>query len=447
MLFLSAIARFLNSCAPSAKLSRRLGWVVLCLLTALLVAVPVLSQQPVTLKLLMSAPDVPPWTNYLVKEFEAQNPGIRLQVIEGPNNVSLLEDLYTTAFLLGDSPYDLVNMDIVWTPKFAAAGWLKDLTDEFSEQDLAPFSPSAIAGGRYQNRLYRLPTRSDAGMLYYRKDLLKSAGFAPPKTFEDVERISKALQQQKAVRWGYLWQGKQYEGAAAMFVEVLKGFGGFWVNPETLAVGLDQPEAIRAVEFLRNTVSQGISPPGVTTYVEEDTRRIFQNGEAAFLRNWPYAWSLLNADNSPVKGKVGIMPMIPAAGQTGGSCLGGWGLGIAKTSKHPQEALKAIRFLIGETAQRQVVLDAGYVPTREALFNDAAIVAKYSHYPELQKVVKNGVLRPPIAQYAQASDILQRYLSAALTNQQSSEQAMKGAAAETRRLVEAGRMTNSELKT
>ncbi|MEX0267599.1 ABC transporter substrate-binding protein [Leptolyngbyaceae cyanobacterium UHCC 1019] len=439
MLFLSAIARLLKSCVPSAKVSRRLGWVILCLLTALLVAVPVLSQQPVTLKLLMSAPDVPPWTNYLVKEFEAQNPGIRLQVIEGPNNVSLLEDLYTTAFLLGDSPYDLVNMDIVWTPKFAAAGWLKDLTDEFSEQELAPFSPSAIAGGRYQNRLYRLPTRSDAGMLYYRKDLLQAANLEPPKTFEDVERISKTLQQQQAVRWGYLWQGKQYEGAAAMFVEVLKGFGGFWVNPDTLEVGLDQPEAIRAVEFLRNTVSQGISPPGVTTYVEEDTRRIFQNGEAAFLRNWPYAWSLLNADNSPVKGKVGIVPMIPAAGQTGGSCLGGWGLGISKTSKHPQEALRAIRFLMSETAQKQVVLDAGYVPTREALFTDAAIAAKYSHYPDLQKVVKNGILRPPIAQYAQASDILQRYLSAALTNQQSSEQAMKGAAEETRRLVEAGK--------
>ena len=223
MLFLSAIARLLKSCTPSPKLSRQLGWIILCLLTALLVAVPVLSQQPVTLKLLMSAPDVPPWTNYLVKEFEAQNPGIRLQVIEGPNNVSLLEDLYTTAFLLGDSPYDLVNMDIVWTPKFAAAGWLKDLTDEFSEQDLAPFSASAIAGGRYQNRLYRLPTRSDAGMLYYRKDLLEAANLEPPKSFEDVERISKVLQQKKAVRWGYLWQGKQYEGAAAMFVEVLKG--------------------------------------------------------------------------------------------------------------------------------------------------------------------------------------------------------------------------------
>ncbi len=421
------------------RLFSGLPLVISFLLSVFLVALPAFSQRPVTLKLLMSAPDVPPWTKNLVQQFEAQNPGIRLQIIEGPNNVSLLEDMYTTAMLLGDSPYDLVNMDIVWTPKFAAAGWLMDLTDEFSPQELAAFSPTAIAGGRYQNRLYRLPTRADAGMLYYRKDLLEAAGLQPPHTLEELVKTSKVLQDQKAARWGYLWQGKQYEGSAAMFVEVLKGFGGFWVDPATLEVGLDRPEAIKAVEFLRRTINQGISPPGVTTYVEEDTRRIFQNGEAAFLRNWPYAWSLMNADNSPVKGKVGIVPMIPAAGNQGGSCLGGWGMGIAKSSRHPQEALKAIRFLTSEAAQKAVVLDAGYVPTRETLFTDPTVMAKYSHYPQLQKVIANGVLRPPIAQYAQASDILQRYLSAALTNQQTPEQAMQGAAAETRRLVAAGR--------
>jgi multiple sugar transport system substrate-binding protein len=282
-------------------------------------------------------------------------------------------------------------------------------------------------------------------MLYYRKDLLAAAGLQPPKTFEDLEQIATTLQQSKAVRWGYLWQGKQYEGLAAMFVEVLQGFGGFWVNPETLDVGLDRPEAIRAVEFLRGTIGQGISPPGVTTYAEEDTRRIFQNGQAAFLRNWPYAWPLMNADNSSVKGKVGIVPMIPAAGHKGGSCLGGWGLGIAKSSKHPEEALKAIRFLTSEAAQKTVVLDAGYVPTRSQLFNDPGVVAKYGYYPELQKVINRAVLRPPIAQYAQASDILQRYLSAALTNQTTSTQAMQAAAAETRRLVDAGKVFRNQV--
>lgn len=419
---------------------RWISWTVLTVLSTLLIVVPVvLSQQTVTLRLLMLAPDILPY-KVLVKAFEAQNPGIHIQLDEGPNSANTNEDLYTTSFLLGNSPYDLINMDVVWTPKFAAAGWLLDLTDQISDQALAGFSPQAVESGRYKGRLYRMPVRSDAGVLYYRKDLIEKAGLQPPKTLEDLSRISKTLQAKKAARWGFLWQGRQYEGLTTVFVEMLKGFGGFWIDPKSLEVGVDRPEAVRAVDFLRQTIAQGISPPGVTTYVEEDTRRIFQAGDAVFLRNWPYAWELVNQANSRIKGNVGIMPMVPAMGQAaGGSCLGGWGLGIAKTTRHPQEALKAVQFLTNQAPQKAYILESGYLPSRRNLFNDPEIDAKYSHYPQMLEVVDQAVLRPPIAQYAQASDILQRYLSAALTNQQSPEQAMKAAAAETRRLLEAGK--------
>ena len=439
MKLFSALHHWFLSYWRRSQLLRRLGWGTIGLLATLLVVLPSLSQQPVVLKLLTTAPDAPSWNNSIAKVFEAQNPGIKIEVIEGPNASNLVENLYTTAFLLGDSPYDLVMMDVVWTPKFAAAGWLKDLTNDFSTQELAAFSTADVNGGRFQNKLYRIPTRSDAGVLYYRKDLLQKNGFAPPKTLEEMTQISKALQAKKAVRWGYLWQGQQYEGAAAMFVEILQGFGGFWVNPANLEVGLDRPEAIQAVKFLKGTIDQGISPPGVTTYIEEDTRRLFQAGDAAFLRSWPYVWPLANDDKSPIKGKLGIMPMIGSAGKQGGSCLGGWGLGIAKTSRHPKEALKVLRFLSNLEAQKQFILEGGYVPSVRSLFSNPEVLAKYPHYPQILQVVNKAVLRPPIAQYAQVSDVLQRYLSAALTNQRSPEEAMQQAAAETRRVVEAGR--------
>lgn len=396
-----------------------------------------LSQQPVTLNLLMTAPDAQPWKQGMVKDFEAKNPGIRINVIEGPNAANLLEDLYTSAFILGDSPYDLVNIDVIWTPKFAAAGWLLDLTDRMDEEELAAFSPKDVEAGRYEGKLYRIPIRSDVGMLYYREDLLKEAGYEPPETFEDLLKISQALQKEGLANWGYLWQGRQYEGLAAMFVEVLEGYGGFWVNSDTLEVGLDRSETLKAIEFLRSTIKEGVSPPGVTTYQEEETRRFFQSGQAAFLRSWPYVWPLANEDTSPIKGKIGIKPMVHALGKSGGACLGGWGLGIAKSSKHPQEAMTAIQYFTSEEAQRRFILQAGYVPSRRELFADPEIVAKYGHYPQLLEVVQSAVLRPPIAQYAQASDILQRYLSAALTNRLSPETAMKAAANETRRLLEA----------
>ncbi|MES1022279.1 ABC transporter substrate-binding protein [Gloeocapsa sp. BRSZ] len=397
-----------------------------------------LSQQPVTLNLLMTAPDAQPWQQGIVKDFEAKNPDIRINIIEGPNATNLLEDLYTSAFILGDSPYDLVNMDVIWTPKFAAAGWLMDLTDRMSPEELEAFSDADVEGSRYEGRLYRIPMRSDVGMLYYRTDLLEQAGLQPPETFAELIQASQTLQQKDLINWGYVWQGRQYEGLVAMFIEVLEGFGGFWVNPETLEVGLDRPETVQAINFLKDTVAQGISPPGVTTYQEEETRRFFQSGQAAFLRNWPYVWPLAQEEGSPIEGRIAIKPMVATPGRNGGACLGGWGLGISATTRHPEEAWRAIQFFTSEEAQKNFVLNAGFVPSRRSLFTDPEIVAEYPHYPQLLEVVQQAVLRPPIAQYAQASDILQRYLSGALTNRMTPEQAMQSAANETRRLLSRG---------
>ncbi|MBN3957343.1 ABC transporter substrate-binding protein [Nostoc sp. NMS8] len=415
-----------------------IGVFLATLLSIILFSWVVLSQQPVILNLLMTAPDAEPWRQGLIRDFEAENPGIRINLVEGPNATNLLEDLYTSSFILGESPYDLINMDVIWTSKFAAAGWLLPLGDRISKEDLGAFSSQDVEGGRYQDKLYRIPVRSDVGMLYYREDLIKQAGLQPPETFDDLMRISQILQKKKQVNWGYVWQGRQYEGLVAMFAEVLDGFGGFWVNPDTLEVGLDRPETLRAIEFLRSTVREGVSPPGVTTYQEEDTRRLFQSGQVAFLRNWPYAWPLAQAENSPIRGKIAIKPMVHAPGQTGAASLGGWGLGISKTSRHPEEAWKAIQYFTSREAQRRFIFSAGYVPSRRDLFTDPEIVAKYPHYPQLLEVVDNAVLRPPIAQYAQTSDILQRYLSAALSGRMNSSRAMQAAAAETRRLLGAG---------
>jgi multiple sugar transport system substrate-binding protein len=419
----------------SQKRSRLLALFAVTLTAILLLFVlPALTQQPVVLTMLMQGQDIVNWKPF-VREFEHKNPKIRINLIEGPFDSNLIENLYTSAFLLGDSPYDIINMDIVWVPKFAAAGWVRDLTDKIPPEQLSKFIQGNVEGGRYRGKLYRIPHASDAGMLYYRKDILEQAKIPAPKTFEEMVKISQNLQKQGKASWGYLWQGKQYEGVSAMFVEVLSGFGGFWANPQTFEVGLDKPEAIKAVEFLKKTIASGISPPGVTTYGEEETRLLFQNGKALFLRNWPYVWKLANAEGSNVRGKIAIEPMLSSTGKTGGSCLGGWGWGIAKTSKHPEQAWKAIQYLTSEETQRKFIIQTGLIPSYKSLFTNKEIVAKYPHYPQLLKVVERSALRPPLAQYAQASDILQRYLSSAFTGRMSAEQAMKAAASETRNLL------------
>jgi multiple sugar transport system substrate-binding protein len=426
-------SKFLESWRRS-HLFRRFTLAIAFVLSTLLVVIPAMSQQPVVLSFLVPAPDTPP-LRPVIEAFEKENPGIKLNMIEGPNASNLVEDLYTSAFLLGSAPYDLINLDVVWTPKFAAAGWLRDLTNEFPKEELSQHLEGDINGSKYEDKLYRVPWRTDAGLFYYREDLLQKIGAKPPETFADLMRISKELKQDGAIDWGFLWQGRQYEGVATVFVEVLEGNGGFWVNPDTKEVGLDRPESVEAVKFLLSTIQEGVSPPGVTTYIEEDTRRLFQNGRAAFMRNWPYAYPIFNGDESPVKGKVGIKPMVHAQGQSSAACLGGWGWGISTTTRHPKEALKAVQYLTGAEAQRQYALKSGWLPSRPALYSDAEILGKYPFYSEVLGILEKTALRPPIAQYAQASDILQRYLSATFSGRISPEDAMKSAAKETRALL------------
>ncbi|MGC9526353.1 MAG: ABC transporter substrate-binding protein [Limnospira sp.] len=397
-----------------------------------LALLPAFSQKPVTLTVLIQALEGTQWEQ-LFEDFNNEHPNIRLEVVKGPNNTNLVEDLYTSAFLLGDSPYDLVYMDIVWVQKFAAAGWLSSLSDRVTEEQLNAYLEGDVNGGRYEGELYRMPFRTDGGMLYYRTDLLKEIGAEPPETFEELITLSKTLQEREVVPWGYVWQGKQYEGLSAMFTEILEGYGGFWIDADTQEVGLDKPEAIAAVEFLRDTITEGISPPGVTTYAEEETRRLFQNGNSAFLRNWPYVYSL--ASNSEIGGKFAIKPMIHQPEHSSGACLGGWGFGISASSDHQDEAWTAIEYFGQPEVQLKYFLSTGYVPAKTALFNNPQLVEEFSYLPDLLNVVQNPVLRPPIAQYAQASDILQRYLSAALTGNQTAEQAMQAAANETRALL------------
>ncbi len=396
---------------------------------------PALPEEKVTLNVLIFAGEATQWAPF-VKEFNAKNPDIQFNLLEAPNATNIVEDLYTSAFLLGDSPYDLVHMDIVWVPKFAAAGWLVDLNDRLSEEELTEFLPGDLNGGMYENRLYRVPFTSDAGLLYYRKDLLEQAGFKPPETFAELIEISQTLQKQGAADWGFAWQGRQYEGLTAVFVEVLYSTGGFWIHPETNEVGLDKEPAIAAVKLLENTLESRVSPPGVISYQEEETRRLFQSGKVVFLRNWPYVWRLANQSDSPIRGQVGIKPMVGISRERGGgACLGGWGLGISKSTKHLNEAWRVIKFFTSEEVQRNYTLNTGHLPTRRSLYTDPQIVAKYPHFPQMLEVLEKSVLRPPIPQYAQASDILQRYLSAAFTKRLSPEQAMKAAAEETRRLL------------
>src|SRR5262245_11903984 len=133
----------------------------------------------------------------IIGRFNSTHPNTQVHLVEGPPSTDSREDMYSTAFLAGRSGYDIVYCDVVWVPKFAAAGWLLDLTDRLPASDRDDFLPADLEGGSYKGRLYRLPAFTDAGLLYYRTDLVPQA----PQTFQDI--IAAASQSQTTERLGY----------------------------------------------------------------------------------------------------------------------------------------------------------------------------------------------------------------------------------------------------
>ena len=186
---------------------------------------------------------------------------------------------------------------------------------------------------------------------------------------------------------------------------------------------LTGPEALQALNFLKDTIGT-ISPPGVTSYIEEDTRILFQSGRAVFLRNWPYVWTLMQRSNAPVSRQSRLHVHGASPGHSSAATLGGWGFAISRFCPDPAKAWEFLIFMTRSGQLTRVQQNMGRIPSRKSLVP-----------AELLPVFEKVRMRPSIPEYAQASDILQRWLSAALTGRVPCEDALREAARETRALL------------
>jgi multiple sugar transport system substrate-binding protein len=378
-----------------------------------LVAVPA---QAATLRMI-GPEDVGGAWGEVIRRFQARNPDTRIHYISGPWSTDERQNMYIRSFISGD-PIELVYMDVIWTAKFAEAGWLMPLDEWYTPRMQEAFLPGAVEAGQYRGKSYRVPVRADVGMLYYRKDLVPT----PPKTWREFERICEShdgtLGQSCIV-----FQGMQYEGLVCNFLEYLWGAGSEVIDADGKVV-LDSPQAREALRFMRRLIDEGWAPRAVLTYQEQHSLRAFAEGKAIFMRNWPYAWTILNKPGSPLRGKVGIAPFIHKAGYESAGTLGGWGLGIARGIEDPEAAWRFIAFATSPEAQRILHLRRGAVPARKSLFFDPAILKASPYYKDLYPIVMRARPRPVHPDYPRISDTIQKHVSAVLAGVATPEEAV-----------------------
>lgn len=390
-----------------------------CLLGSLLLSVALWAKPaPEPVSILMPAPFADA-TAELVETFNREHPGIALSVTRGPLETEAVSDLAISSLLLGNSPYDVLLMDVTWTPKYAKAGWLEPLEAWLGADALEDLAPGAELGNAFDGHLWRFPLVADMGLLFWRTDLME----APPRTPAELEAISQSLQQEGRVRWGYVWEGRQYEGLSCTYLEVLRGFGGRWLRDGS--PDLNSKAAIAASQWLRHLVDVGITPPAVANMAEPEALQTFETGDAAFMRNWPYAWAELNRDGSLLAGKVGITTMVSEPQEPHVATQGSWGLSVLSSSQHKQAAVEALQFLTSTAAQKQLNLKWGYTPTRLSVFEDPELIRANPVLPELKAALAAAVLRPVTPIYAQLSDLLYREVNTVITGEVDAAPAME----------------------
>jgi trehalose/maltose transport system substrate-binding protein len=213
--------------------------------------------------------------------------------------------------------------------------------------------------------------------------------------------------------WGFVFQGKAYEGLTCDALEWVTSFGGGSIVDPDGKVTIDNPDAAAAVEQAASWIGT-ISPQGVLNYEEEEARGVFQSGNAVFMRNWPYAYDLAQDAKSPVKDKVGIAVLPKGAGANAkpAATLGGWNLGVSKFSKHPEQAADLALYLTGPEEQKRRAMEGGFHPTIASLYQDKEVVEKNPSFTELFETFKNAVPRPTTATKGKYNQVSSEFWSA-----------------------------------
>jgi multiple sugar transport system substrate-binding protein len=305
---------------------------------------------------------------------------------------------------------DVMGLDVIWTAEFANQGWVKDLS-QVAEQRQAEFIPSTLETAKYDGKHWALPHNSNAALLYYRTDAVKDA----PTTWEDTYTLA-------AEHDGIVYQGAAYEGLTCDFLEFLYSAGGQVLNEDGTASAIDSEATSQVLDFMVAGVKDGTAANGVTTYMEEESRRVFESGRVTFMRNWPYAYALGNKATK-IKGKFAITTLPGFAGNPGAGVLGGTNLAISAYSENPGGALAVLNYFTGEVGQR--LIGEGATPPATSAAYDVESVRKAIGLPdEIRDAVGKAMPRPVSPVYPQISQAIYTNVNEALSGKLSTDDAV-----------------------
>ena len=357
----------------------------------------------------------------IAKMYMEENPNVQVDVYAFPSNSSDQTSLYLQTFEAKSGDLDVLGIDGACAGDMAKN--LLDLNEYGAKKLTDTMFETMVEGGIVDGRQVTIPWFADSPGLYYRKDLLEKYNLDVPKTWDDLTKVAYIIQEGERKDGnpdfvGYIWQGEAYEGLTCNALEWIYSDGGGTIVSDDKKVTLNNAKAIKAINAAKSRIGM-ISPYGVLSMKEEESRSVFQGGNAAFMRNWQYAYKLAEDKDSKIKGKVGVCSMPEGKAGIAANTSGTETIGVNKYSKHPEVAADFALFICSEKAQKLRALDAGLCPTIKSLYNDEEI-SKDDSFKLFYDIFQKGVNRPAIQaapNYGQVSKVFYRAVYSAISGE------------------------------
>lgn len=360
---------------------------------------------PVTLNYI--GPLDPGGTNVAAAKECSEQSGGRYEIAMFPvaNSADATRELFVRRLAAGDKNMDIINMDTIYTPEFAEAGWMRELTGAQKEDALEDVLPGPAESVTWKDKVYGIPTNTNVQLLWYRKDLVPQ----PPETWDEMIQMAKDL---PPTEGNILEQGNKYEGYVVWFNNLVASAGGEIVNAEAEPV-LDDA-AVKAAAIIRDVANSGRSDPSLSTAQEDQARLAFEAGKGAFMLNWPYVYAAARSDaeTSEVTKKVfenmgyARWPGVNK-GEPSKVSIGGANLGIPKSGKNPELATEAALCMTSEKWQKQEAIKEGLPPVMNSVYDDAEVRKVYPFADLLREQLQDSVVRPPTPSYSDVTLAIQ----------------------------------------
>jgi len=336
-------------------------------------------------------------------------PNVTVKVVERPTSTTETIAQYQQFFEGQSSEIDVYQLDVFYPAMFKEH--LADISEYATDEFLGQFFPAVLEAYTVEGRLVGLPWFAGGGMLFYRADLLEKYGLAVPQTWDELAAAAKTIQdgeraEGNAAFWGFVFQGKAYEGLTCDALEWQVSYGGGRILSPEGVIEVNDPATIEIFDKIASWVGD-IVPPEVLNFEEEDARAVWQAGNAAFMRNWAYAYPLGQAEDSPIRDKFGVAPLPGKEPGMSAATLGGWGIGV---SRYSQNIEAASAFAIWVTSYDQLVdfhLARGEQPVMPALYEDAELLEALPYLASMGNVLESAIARPAVAgaQYNAVSEL------------------------------------------